>query len=93
MNLTGKDLKAYRELQGLSQRQFAKAYNLNRSTLAKYEWRNTNLPVWIIHKLMNFDPAFKWACDHERKKHLENHYNIENKKSWLSRFIGWLIGY
>lgn len=95
MNLTGKDLRAYRELNKSSQRRFAFAFNMSRGTLAGYEWSGKELPQWIINKMVLFDPNFVEVCKTIRRtQHLMNHYQMKKEnKSWLARFIGWLMGY
>ena len=93
MNLTGKDLKAYREYNKSSQRVFARAFNFNRNTLANYEWSGKELPSWICSKMITYDPNFVAVCldiretERLKKKIADEEQNV----SWLARFVGWLM--
>ena len=94
MNLTGKDLKAYRELNKVSQRQFAFAFNISRGTLAGYEWSGKELPQWIINKMVSFDPNFIEVCEmiRDTQSLMKKKQEGKESRSLLDRFIGWLIG-
>lgn len=94
MNLTGKDLKAYRMMIGVSQRKFSNGYDTKRGTIAGYEWSEKQLPKWLVNKIMNFDPNFVNWCNQYRsaKEYLSGNSSEEKKKSWLARVIGRLIG-
>jgi len=97
MELTGKDLKAYRTMLGLSQRAFANGHDTKRGTVAQYEWKEKVLPQWFVDKIMRFDPNFCFWClqNREVNNYLKQHNETkkEQKLSWFGRFIAWIMGY
>ena len=90
-NLTGKDLKNYRESLNISQRVFARAYDMSRDTLAGYEWSGKELPNWLVNKLLRYDPYFIGKCATIRKR--DELSQIPQKRSWIVRLLWKILGY